>query len=157
MIGLYRLENTTTIAETPESLASFLSSASATIATTLPNFPLATPSPTTPLYTFNTSVPAPIGEIVFSDLATSTYSPIVGVSFFNASALPTISPTPLLATLVLTNSAGVLTTSIETLAPSSIILGVPPGQSGERAIRAQVFAILTSCLLTTFIFAVRVI
>jgi hypothetical protein len=148
MVGLYRLQNTTTVAEPPESVASFLSSASATIATTLPNFPLSTPSYTAPPYIFNTSVPAPPGEIVFSDLATSTYSPIVGISFYNASAMPTISQTPTLATFVLTDSAGVVTTSIETLVPSSIPLGVPPGWNGGKSMRAQAFTLLASCLFS---------
>jgi hypothetical protein len=138
LVGFYSLANVSTISESPDMVSSFLSAASATIATTLPNFPLVTPTPTTPPYVFNTSVPVSLGEVVPSDLATSTYSPIVGVNFFNASALPTISPSPTLVTLTVTNSDGMLSTTVATLTPS-ITLGVPPGWNRGTALRTPLF------------------
>src|ERR1700733_14094728 len=59
LIGLYALSAANATIETPEAVSAFLSSESATLATTLPNFILSTPTYTTPLYTFNTSVTAP--------------------------------------------------------------------------------------------------
>jgi len=134
MVGFYALSNSSTPPETPQNISSYLSSASATIATTLPNFPLATPSPATLSYIFNASISASLGQIALSEHATSTYSPIVGPDFYNASALPTISPSPTVTTIVTTNSAGLLTTFTQAIAQASITLGVPPGWSSSHAL-----------------------
>jgi hypothetical protein len=148
MVGLYSLRNETATVESPDFVSSFFSTASETIATTLPNFPLSTPSYSTPPYTFNTSVPVSLGETVSSDLATSTYSPIVGIDFFNASALPTISPPPTLVTFILTNSDGVLTTSTSTIASPSVTLGIPPGWSGAMTLNTPLLAPIVICLIS---------
>ncbi|KAF8227298.1 acid protease [Tricholoma matsutake] len=140
MIGLYPLRNATDVPEIPSAVSSTLSSLSATVATTLPNFPLSTPSYTTPAYAFNTSVPAQVGEVVSSGLATSTYSPIMQHSVFNLSALPTVSPSPTVFTLLLTDSSGVIHTSTSTHPAPSIMLGVPPGWSAGHVPRTSFFA-----------------
>jgi len=148
MIGLYSLNNGTNSTETPSAIASFLSSESATIATTLPNFVLSTPTYTTPPYTFNSSIPAPVGGIVSSGLATSTYNALFGLNGLNATALPTISPSPTLMTLIETNSNGQLTTYISTAAIAEVTLGVPPGWNGSRALCAPgVFGVLIPCII----------
>ncbi|KAF8992829.1 aspartic peptidase domain-containing protein [Cyathus striatus] len=145
MIGLYLLQNATNIAEAPEYVASVLSSLSATVATTLPNFPLSTPTFSTPSYTLNASVTASVGAIVTTGLATSIYSPILGGqgTSVNASAMPTIVPTPSLVTLIVTNPAGEVTTSISTYSMAAVTLGVPPGWSGATNAHAS-FALLIS-------------
>ncbi|KAF8183918.1 aspartic peptidase A1 [Pholiota molesta] len=87
---------------------SFISANSQTVATTLPNFLLPTPSFTTPPYTFNTSVSTTLGGIVSSDLANSTYSALFGqkTTLSNISALPMITPPPSIVTLVVTDAVG---------------------------------------------------
>lgn len=151
MIGLYSLNNGANSTETPAVVASFLSSESATIATTLPNFVMPSPTYTTPPYGFNSSIPAPVGGIVPSGLATSTYSPILGLSVFNVTALPTISPLPTLMTLIITNSYGQLTTSISTDAMAAVTLGVPPGWNGCGTLRAPgFFAIIMPCFISVW-------
>ncbi|KAF9237664.1 aspartic peptidase domain-containing protein [Melanogaster broomeanus] len=62
-----------------------------TVATTLPNYVLATPTFSTPPYAFNTSVPATLGEVVPSELATSTYKPILVTPAIGATELPRVS------------------------------------------------------------------
>ncbi|OCH95384.1 acid protease [Obba rivulosa] len=133
MIGLYPLNNASAPIESPEAVASFFSSASATVATTLPNFVLSTPSFTTPPYAFNTSVTAPPGLIVSSGLATSTYSPVLNTRHLDATALPTLSPSPTLFTLIQTNSAGQIVTSVSTALAPSVTLGQPPGWTSGAA------------------------
>jgi hypothetical protein len=140
MIGLYPLQNATNVSETSGAVSSILSSLSATVATTLPNFPLATPSFTTPLYAFNTSVPAQVGKIVSSGLATSTYSPIVQHDVFNVSALPTVSPSPTVFTFILTDASGLPHTSTSTISLPSVALGVPPGWSAGSALHISFVA-----------------
>ncbi|KAH8100850.1 acid protease [Cristinia sonorae] len=130
MIGLYPLRNATAPVQPFGEVQMFFSIASETVATTLPNFPLSTPSFTTPPYIFNSSVPAPVGEIVSSGLATSTYSAALGVHRPNATAIPTITPSPTLATFLITDPAGHIVTSISTALQASITLGQPPGWSG---------------------------
>ncbi|TCD61595.1 hypothetical protein EIP91_008181 [Steccherinum ochraceum] len=129
MIGLYPLNNATAPAQPFDEVLSFFSTASETIATTLPNFPIPTPSFTTPLYAFNTSVPAPAGEIVSSGLATSTYSAALGTHHANATAISFITPSPTLATFLITDPAGHTFTSVSTAAQESVTLGQPPGWS----------------------------
>lgn len=137
MIGLYPLWNATNLPETPSAVSSILSSLSATVATTLPNFPLSMPSYTAPAYVLNTSVPAQVGKIVSSGLATSTYSPIVQHSVFNISALPTVSPSPTVFTFILTDASGLIHTSTSTLSLPSVVLGVPPGWSAGSALQTS--------------------
>ncbi|KAJ4477163.1 acid protease, partial [Lentinula aciculospora] len=155
MIGLYSLSNVTT----PDSTAvinSFLASASKVIGTTLPNSLLLTPSATTPAYSFNTSTPASIGAIVQVALATSTYSPIFGIvttvpdpATLNLSAIPLITPSPTIATYTVTNSAGMISTSVSHFSVPSIVLGAPPGWS-SAGFTARAPG-LTSLLLFTVI------
>ena len=150
MVGFYPLRNSSASPESPQSLSSYLSSASATIATTLPNFPLATPSPTTLPYAFNASISASLGEIALSEHATSTYSPIVGPDFYNASALPTISPSPTVVTVITTHSDGLIATYTQAISQTSIMLGVPPGwRSSSAAVRSHTTATLVSYLFSS--------
>ncbi|CAL1716742.1 unnamed protein product [Somion occarium] len=138
MVGFYPLRNASAPPETPDVISSFFSSVSATIATTLPNFVLPTPSFTTPPYAFNTSFSAPAGKIVSSGLATSTYSAALGTHHLNVSAIPTVSPSPTLATFILTDAAGHVSTSISTAVLPSVTLGAPPGWSnGAPSIRIR--------------------
>ncbi|KZT22353.1 acid protease [Neolentinus lepideus HHB14362 ss-1] len=148
MVGLYPLNNATAPVESPAQVSAFLSSASVTIATTLPNYLLSTPSYTTPAFAFNTSIPASIGEIVASDLATSTYSPILVTQAYNASAIPTVSPSPTLLTLVITEASGQVVTSTSTAATASVTLGVPYGWSASAGSRLPIpfFRTLLACL-----------
>ncbi|KAG6872671.1 hypothetical protein C0995_007780 [Termitomyces sp. Mi166 len=128
LIGLYSLHNATDSPDTPDSLSSAFSSLSATIATTLPNYLLPTPTYTTPPYAFNASVSHLPKGIAMSGLATSTYRPILGThSSVNVTVLPEITPIPDLVTFIITNSAGSLVTSTSTIAEPSATLGVPPG------------------------------
>ncbi|KAF5359403.1 hypothetical protein D9756_003391 [Leucocoprinus leucothites] len=134
-IGLYPLgtrpvsTNTTgtLVHPSPQTMTAF--TPQTTIQADLPNSLIPTPTFTTPAYAFNTSVPATIGGIVQSGLATSTYSPILAhvqaTTGFNASVLPTISPSPSVTTIT-TN--GITTTSAVSSTP--LHLGVPPGWSG---------------------------
>ncbi|KAG5647388.1 hypothetical protein DXG03_000458 [Asterophora parasitica] len=151
LIGLYPLRNNTDAPESPGAVASLLSSLSATVATTLPNYLLPTPTYTTPPYAFNTSVSHAPEGIVSSGLATSTYSPILGESRFNATALPAISPSPSVITLIVTNSAGFLVTSTSTFAEPSPTLGVPPGWSAASSLRATSLAAALPALVISSI------
>ncbi|KDQ59263.1 hypothetical protein JAAARDRAFT_657647 [Jaapia argillacea MUCL 33604] len=151
MIGLYPLNNASALPETPAFISSFLSSASATIATALPNFVLATPTYTTPPYAFNTSIPASLGEIVSSDLALSTYSPLLERTA-NATGIPTVSPSPTRATLILTDPQGDVFTSISTASIPSVTLGVPPGwtSAGIMMDVPPLLSIALSCIAIWF-------
>lgn len=131
MIGLYPLSNAT-IAQNASVISSFFSSQSLTIATTLPNVILTTPSATTPAYIFNTSVPATPGELEGTALGTSTYSALLNGPTVNASALPSVTLPPTVITLIVTDASGVVSTSIETATTSSVKLGVPPGESSSQ-------------------------
>jgi len=132
LIGLYQLNNASNLTETSNAVNSYLSINSATVGTTLPNFVLPTPTYTTPPYTFNTSIPASIGGIVSSGLANSTYTALFGTqtTLANVSAaFSTIDPSRQVITLFVTNSAGVVATSVSTVPSASVTLGVPPGWS----------------------------
>lgn len=144
MIGLYVPPNASAIVESPTSISAFLSSVSATIATTLPNYVLATPSFTTPPYTFNTSVPATYGEIVPSELATSTYAPIFITPSANLSALPVVSDA---YTLIYTDAKGDAVTTTYHVSDPSNPLGVPPGWSGARSVRIPFIGLGSSFLV----------
>ncbi|KAI0661740.1 acid protease [Cubamyces menziesii] len=144
MVGLYPLANSTTSA-TPEPISvvsEFFASYSATVGTTLPNFLLPTPTFSTPTYAFNTSVRATPGELVRTGLATSTYVPLLGgaggTRHRNATALPTITPSPTVVTFVITDTSGHTHTSVSTASQVSVTLGVPAGwkASGARQGRA---------------------
>ncbi|KAJ6619714.1 aspartic peptidase domain-containing protein [Mycena sp. CBHHK59/15] len=128
LIGFFPL-NTATETVGTASVASFLSSISAIVATTLPNSLLSIPTFTTPAYGFNSSIKASTGGIVFSALATSTYSPIFGKKIANVTSLPAITPQATVTTIILTNAQGDVTTSTSTYSAASIALGVPPGWS----------------------------
>ncbi|KAI6133594.1 acid protease [Pisolithus croceorrhizus] len=145
MIGLYSTSNASATVESPTVVSAFFSSVSATVATILPNYVLATPSYTTPPYAFNTSVPATFGEIVASELATSTYAPILISPTFNASALPKVYDA---YTLVYTNSEGQSVTSTYHVSNPSTALGVPPGWSGANALGIPYLALGTSLFIT---------
>ncbi|KAH7913209.1 aspartic peptidase A1 [Hygrophoropsis aurantiaca] len=145
MIGLYPRNNASAPVESYAALEAFFSAQSANIATTLPNYPLATPTYSTPAYAFNTSVAATFGEIVFSELATSTYVPIVGTQSINASALPKVSDA---FTFVVTEANGAVITSTYHVSQPSVALGVPPGWSGAGMLGVPGLGIFWSLLLT---------
>jgi hypothetical protein len=90
-----------------------------------------TPTLTTPPYTFNSSVPTSV--LALSDLATSTYSPLIEeiasgtVERLNVTSLPGVKPIPTLATFLLTDASGAVHTSVSPLPTSSVVLGRPPG------------------------------
>jgi len=143
MIGLYPLINSLAPVESPALVSSYFSSVSATFPTTLPNYLLPTPTYTTPPYTFNTSIAATLGEVVDSELATSTYSPIVVSPTIAATALPMVSDQ---YTLVGTNAQGQIITTTYHLMEPTVVLGEPPGWSGARTLRAPVSALGVSLL-----------
>ncbi|THV03241.1 acid protease [Dendrothele bispora CBS 962.96] len=146
MIGFYPLRQNTSISAA--TISSFLSSISVTIDTTLPNSLLATPSVTPPTYGLNSSVPAPTGGIVATELATQTYSPIFGAATTNLSALPLITPSPTVATFTTTDSAGLVSTSVSTLSVASVVLGVPPGwNSAPAAVHVPMIALMIPIVL----------
>lgn len=132
MIGLYALSSNVTATT---DLSSLFSSFSATIATTLPNSLLTTPSPTPAPYGLNSSFTAPTGVIVSSGLANSTYNAILEQNPTNFSALPIITASPTVATLTFTNPTGGLTTSISHFSAASVVLGVPPGWNNGASTR----------------------
>ncbi|KAF8135033.1 acid protease [Boletus edulis] len=138
MIGLYAITNSSAPVEPPALVSSYFASVSATLATALPNYPLPTPTFTTPPYVFNTSVPAALGEIVDSELATSTYPPLVASPAIGATGLPQVSDR---YTLIATKADGELVTSIYHLTEPSVALGEPPGWSGAGTLRAPVTAL----------------
>src|SRR5712691_2241513 len=137
LIGLYPLRPADAVPLSPASLSALFSSLSLTVPTTLPNFLVPTPTYTTPPYVFNASVPTSV--VAMSDLATSAYSPlIVGVlngvtQTLNLTTLPEATPTPTAATFLLTDSNGVVYTSVSALPVSTVVLGRPPGYSSAVA------------------------
>lgn len=145
MIGLYPLYAANVTIESASDVLSFLASESATIATTLPNFILPTPTYSTPAYAFNTSVTAPVGEIVSSGLATSTYNALLG-TYHNATALPAVAGLGVFATVVTTDTAGLIHTFTSAIARPSIVLGVPPGWNAATHIRIPLSMIILSLL-----------
>lgn len=131
MIGLYPLSNTSALSENADEVSSFFSSLSVTIATTLPNSLLSTPSVTTADYIFNTSVPASVGLVPHTALGTSTYEAILTASSIDESAIPLITPAPSVVTFLVTDASGVVLTSTEHVSTSSVALGVYPGESSS--------------------------
>jgi len=51
----------------------------------------------------------------------------------NISALPTINPTRQVVTLVVTDASGAVATSVSTVPPATVTLGIPPGWSSARS------------------------
>lgn len=145
MIGLYPRNNASAPVQPFSVVESSLSSESATVATTLPNFVLSTPTYTTPSYAFNTSVPAVYGEIVQSELATSTYSPLIGTLAVNATALPQVTGA---YTLYVTNSNGAVVTSTSHISQPLVTLGVPPGWSSAASRTVPGVGLVISMLIT---------
>lgn len=145
MIGLYPYNNASAPVQPFSVVESAFASESATIATTLPNFILSTPTYTTPSYAFNTSVPAVYGEIVPSELATSTYSPLMGTLAVNATALPQVTGA---YTLFVTNSNGAVVTSTSHISQASVALGVPPGWSNAASRSVPGVGLAISMLIT---------
>ena len=125
MVGFYPLSTATTVTETPQQVSAFLASISATVPTTLPNFFISVPSLSTPPYTFNASVSAPPGKIVSTGLATSTYVPLLAAHGRNATAIPAVTPSPTVATLILTDTSGHTVTTVSTAPVRSVTLGLP--------------------------------
>ncbi|KAJ7170652.1 acid protease [Mycena crocata] len=150
IIGFYPLNNATQISIDATAVAAFLASVSATVATTLPNSLLSTPSFPTPSYGFNSSIQASTGGIVLSALATSTYSPIFGQKLASVTSLPAITPAPTVTTIVITNAQGVVSSSTSTLPLASVTLGVPPGGNAAAAVLhvPQLFSTLVWLVLS---------
>lgn len=159
LIGLYPLRPADAVPLPPASLSALFSSLSLTVPTTLPNFLVPTPTFTTPPYFFNSSVPT--SAVAMSDLATSTYSPLVvevlnGVTqTLNLTALPEVTPTPTASTLLLTDSGGTVYTTVSALPISTVVLGRPPGSSSAvptlRLYSVQhILATAFTCILTFF-------
>ncbi|KDR76212.1 hypothetical protein GALMADRAFT_247475 [Galerina marginata CBS 339.88] len=152
LIGLYPLQNSTNITDTtqtPDAILSFLSANSAAVATTLPNFILPPPTFTTPPYALNTSVSASIGGIVSSGLANSTYTALFGLktALANVSALPMITPPPAVVTVITTNSAGSVSTSVSVRSMAPVVLGLPSGSTALRVVLTPGVALIASILL----------
>lgn len=147
MIGLYALSNPNATVESADAVSKFLSSESATLATTFPNFVVPTPTYTTPPYMFNSSVSAPANGIVPSGLATSTYSALLESHHSNVTALPTIAGLPTLATLVLTDSSGYIHTTTSIIVQPSVTLGEPPGWSAATSMNIPLSLALFSCTI----------
>ena len=161
LIGLYPLQqpsNSTNTTQSSDSIPFFFSANSATVTTTLPNVLVATPTYSTPPYALNSSLSAPIGVIVSSGLATSTYSALFGqqTSLLNTSALPTISPTPTVFTYVLTDAVGLVTTSVSTRGVAAITLGLPPGWSAASSLQSS-FSMTILGTLVAFIWTLHTI
>jgi len=154
VIGLYALNNATTLQQDPTFVSSFFSVNTATIATTLPNSLLSPPTYTTPPYALNTSVTAEPGEIVLSELGTSTYSPMIGTM---ATPRPTVVPlvtlSPSVITLLVTNGGGTSTT-VSTVQDSQPTLGIPYGWSSGSAGRHTPPSLVTTALLLLLSFVV---
>lgn len=159
LIGLYPLRPANAVPLSPASLSALFSSLSLTVPTTLPNFLVPTPTYTTPPYVFNASVPT--SDVAMSDLATSTYSPlIVGVlngvtQTINLTTLPKVTPTPTAATFLLTDSSGSVHTTVSVLPVSTVVLGRPPGYSSAVATVRRygvqhILATVFTCILTFF-------
>ncbi|KAI0719301.1 acid protease [Cerioporus squamosus] len=153
MVGFYPLSNTTVLNESVETVSAFLASYSATVPTTLPNFLISTPTVPTPSYTFNASISATPGKIVKSGLGTSTYSALLNSKHLNATAIPTLTPSPTVATLILTDTSGHTVTTTSTALHRSITLGVPEGWQGNGASAKCAFKPLSLLALAAIVCA----
>ncbi|KAF7986478.1 hypothetical protein HWV62_31273 [Athelia sp. TMB] len=133
-IGLYSIASPNATVESATQISAFLSSQSATLATTLPNYVLATPTYTTPPYTFNASVTASAGQIQNTGLATASYSPLIGGKKPNITALPEVYGVATGATLVITDASGTMKTYTSSIPQPSITLGTPPGWTSSASL-----------------------
>ncbi|KAI0749774.1 acid protease [Daedaleopsis nitida] len=154
IIGFYPLSNATALTQSPDAVASFLASASLTVPTTLPNSLIQTPTLETPAYTFNTSVSASPGKTLKSGLATSTYSAVLNSRGRNATAIPTLTPSPTVETLVVTDMSGHTLTTTSTASARSITLGVPEGWQSNGAARVCDGALHAHAVLGAFLGAI---
>lgn len=131
LIGLYPRRSASAVPLSPASLSALFSSLTLTVPTTLPNYVVPTPTLTTPPYIFNSSIPTSV--LALSELATSTYSPLIEdivsgtVEKLNVTTLPGVKPLPTLATFLVTDASGDVRTSVSPLPTSSVVLGRPPG------------------------------
>ncbi|PPQ69082.1 hypothetical protein CVT26_003557 [Gymnopilus dilepis] len=133
--GTATTTTSTSTSQTPaDAISSFISANSETISTTLPNFVLSTPTFTTPPYALNTSVPASVGAIVSNGLANSTYSALFGqkTTLGNVSALPVITPEPTAVTVVVTDGAGSVSTTVSVRSMAPVVLGLPSSGAALR-------------------------
>ena len=158
LIGLYPLQPTSVVPLSPASLSALFSSLTLTVPTTLPNFVVPTPTLTTPSYIFNSSIPTTV--LAVSDLATSTYAPLIedvlnGVTQrLNVTTLPEVTPTPTAATLLLTDASGAVHTTVSALPVSTVVLGQPPGFRSSSATILRPYGVwsllvtASTCLLT---------
>ena len=158
-IGLYPLRPATATPLPPASLSALFSSLSLTVPTTLPNFIVPTPTLTTPLFIFNSSVPTSALDVSY--LAASTYTPLIeevvnGATIkLNVTTLPGVTPTPTLATLVLTDASGDVHTTISALPVSTVALGRPPGSNSGSATLipygiTSILVAASTCVLTVY-------
>jgi hypothetical protein len=159
LIGLYPLRPASAVPLSPASLSALFSSLTLTVPTTLPNYVVPTPSLTIPPYTFNSSVPT--SDPAMSDLATSTYTPLIeeivngAVEKLSVTSLPETMPTPTLTTLFLTDASGSVRTSLSPLPTSTVVLGIPPGwyHSGSEMLGlydVKAVLVIVSTFLLTF-------
>ncbi|KAI9512034.1 acid protease [Russula earlei] len=159
LIGLYPLRPATAVPLSPSSLSALFSSLSLAVPTTLPNYIVPTPTLTTPPYMFNSSVPT--SALAVSYLATSTYAPLIenvsdGVTEkLNVTTLPEVTPTPTLATLLVTDGNGAVHTTVSPLPVSTIVLGQPPRLNSASVILMPysvkgVVVTAFTCLLTLY-------
>ena len=160
LIGLYPRRSASAVPLSPASLSALFSALTLTVQTTLPNFVVPTPTLTTPPYIFNSSVPTSV--LAQSDLATSTYSPlieeIVGgtVVKLNVTTLPVVKPVPTLATFILTDASGAVHTTVSPLPTSSVVLGRPPGYNSSGEMLRPYGIIVTLGIVSTFLLAFRI-
>jgi hypothetical protein len=153
-VGFYALNNGTTLQQNLTFVSSFFSVNTATIATTLPNSLLSPPSYTTPPYALNTSVVAQPGQIVESELGTSTYSPMIGTKATPIPAsVPMVTFSPNVVTLVVTHSGGVSTT-VSVASDDQANLGVPYGWSSGTAGRYTVPSLVATTALSLLLSSV---
>ena len=146
-MGLYPLHNAITLQQDPTFVHSFISSNSETIVTTLPNSLLLPPSYTTPPYALNTSVTVQPGEIALSELGTSTYSPMIGtIATPKPTAVPLVTLTPTVITLIVTNNGSVSTT-VSTAPGDQATLGIPYGWTSGSAGQCNKPSLVTTGLL----------
>jgi hypothetical protein len=159
LIGFYPLR-VNAVPLPPASLSALFSSLTLTVPTTLPNFLVPTPTVTTPPYIFNSSVPTSI--IAMSDLAISTYSPLIeavqngATQRFNVTSIPEITPAPTAATFLLTDGSGAVHTTESPLPVSTVELGRPPGSKNSASATLRLYSIkdivvtACTCILTVW-------
>ena len=161
LIGLYPRQPASAVPLSPASLSALFSSLTLTVPTTLPNYVVPTPTLTTPPYTFNSSVPT--SPLALSDLATSTYTPLIEeivsgtVEKFSVTTLPGVKPIPTLATFILTDASGDVHTTVSALPTSSVVLGRPPGYISASEMLRPFGIIAILGIVSTFLLAFNVV